>query len=706
VDGCAELARHLLASSAGLRLVVTSREPLRVAAETVWQVPPLSVVSAAASPVGAATTDHGEAVHLFADRAAAACPGFSVSPGNIEAVVSICRALDGLPLAIELAAPRVRVLSVEQIRDRLSDRFSLLNEGDRSAAPRQRTLRAAIEWSHELLTTAQRRLFRRLSVFAGWSLDMAEQVCADDDLPAGDILGLLSALVDKSLVVSEPEALGQARYRMLDTIREYAAERLEEAGETARFQAALRGHVLHIAEQRLVIGMAPVLVPWPDRVDCSRRYDIDAGNVSQVLAGCLACADAETGLRICIAVSPRWVVWGTFAEGGEWLDRFLALDTGAAPARVRGAALVARAQLALAGDPAEAETLAAAGLRLCQEACDEFWAASALNLLADVAQQTGRPGEAQTRADQALAVAQAAGDGWNEGYALGTRAAIAAREGKHSEARQLATASAAVMWRIDQRWGAARALLGLGDLARLRDRPGEAHERYVEALPILQEIGARPEIARCLAGLGRVAMNLGSIGQARRHLTRSIQLSQATGMRTSIARGLEAFAALAGHENRPEAAVQLTAAATALRQRAGLPARPDAQTATYLAPARRLGKSAIDRLWAEGLTMTSETAVALALDALPAAAGSRRDGAARTVAAAPEPPARPPSPLTRREHQVATLVACGYTNEAIGNELSISPATAARHVTNILAKLGFTARAQIAAWTSASSSRH
>jgi predicted ATPase/tetratricopeptide (TPR) repeat protein len=600
-DACARLAERLLASSPGLRLVTTSREPLQVPGETTWQVPPLAVtgpgpglpagpaIGPAVGPLidpppGPAAPD-SEAVRLFADRAAAARPGFTVGPGNAAAVTSICRQLDGLPLAIELAAARVRVLAAEQIRDRLGDRFGLLTAGDRSAAPRQRTLRATIGWSYEMLTAPERTLFARLSVFAGWSADMAEQVCAGDDLPARDVARLTGALTAKSLVAREPEALGETRFRMLGTIREYAAARLAEAGETGKLQAALRDYVLRIAERHLAIGMAGGTVPWPDRVDSSRRYDIDSGNVSQALAWCLAQADQEAGLRICVAVAPRWIVQGTVAEGGEWLDRFLildtaALDTEALAARVHGAALVTRAQLVASSDPATAGSLAGRGLEECQAAGDDFWTATALNLLSEIALRAGQADRASARADQALSIAQAAGDGWNEGYALGTRAAIAARRGKLREAGQLAAASVSVMRRIDQQWGVARALLGLGDLARLRADPGAAHERYLDALPILQEIGARPEIARCLAGLGRVAMDLGATEQARRYLTRSIRLSQATGVRINIARGLEAFALLAGHEDRPGLAVQLTAAAAAVRER----------------------------------TMSSETAIALALE--------------------------------------------------------------------------------------------
>src|SRR5262252_1269222 len=241
LDTCARVCQRLLASSPGLRLMATSREPLRVAAETVWQVQPLSV-----APDGAAVAPEDafryEAIRLFAARAAASLPGFAVDPSNYAAVATLCRALDGVPLAIELAAAWVRTLSVEQIAARLADRFGLLTTGNRTAPPRQRTLRAAMDWSYELLTAPEQVLLRRLSVFVGWSLEMAEQVCSGDGIPAGQVLDLLASLVDKSLVVLEPEVLGQARYRLLDTIRRYVAKRLADAGESVAFQRRLRAY--------------------------------------------------------------------------------------------------------------------------------------------------------------------------------------------------------------------------------------------------------------------------------------------------------------------------------------------------------------------------------------------------------------------------------------------------------------------------------
>jgi predicted ATPase/DNA-binding CsgD family transcriptional regulator len=703
IDACAQLCQRLLASSAGLRIIVTSREPLRVAAEAVWQVPPLSLPPPDAVADAAVLSGY-ESVRLFADRAAAAHPGFELSPANAASISAICRALDGVPLAIELAAAWVRALSADQIAERLTDRFQLLTTGDRTAPARQRTLRATIDWSHDLLAASEQVLLRRLAVFSGWSLEMAEQVCADDDLQAAAVLDLIAGLVDKSLVVVEPEALGQTRYRLLDTIRDYAAQRLADAGEAAAIQAGLRDYVLRVVESNAAIGMALIPAPWSARVEVFRRYDVDADNARGVLDQCLAEADAETGLRICTAIRPCWLVRGSYAEGTERFDAFLAVNPSGVPAGVRGPALVGRAQLTLASDLAGAESWARAGLEVCRVAGGEVWTAVALNLLAEITVHTGRAAEAEALADEALALARSVGDRLAEGYALGTRAACVGLRGSLREAQQLAEAAIAVMREIDHQWGAARTLLGLGELDRLRGDPDGARRRYLEALPILREIDSRPETARCLAGLGRVAMEQGSVAQAREHLAESIRLSHSTGARIGVARGLEAFAALALIEDRADRAIQLIAAAAALREAAHLPQLPGSRTDGYFAAARPLGKPVIAQLWARGFNMTSEAAVAAALDSARQAGTGDGQHAAASVpggpaAAAPMPPGR----LTTREREIVALIAGGRSNKAIADELFISPATAARHVANILEKLGFTSRAQVAAWASAGS---
>jgi predicted ATPase/DNA-binding NarL/FixJ family response regulator len=683
LEACARLCRRLLTAAPDLRLLATSREPLRVAGETIWQVPPLDVASAD----GAAS----EAVRLFTERSAAIAPGFTLTPANADAVAAICRSLDGIPLAIELAAARARALSVEQIRMRVADRFALLTMGDRAAAPRQQTLRAAIDWSHDLLTRREQALLRRLSVFAGWSLEMVEVVCTDELVPATAILDTVAALVDKSLVVREPEALGQARFRMLDTVREYAAEKLALAGETTEIQHRFRDHTLAVAERNFAVGMALVAAPWQDRVDVFRRYDVDAGNVWLVLGECLAEGDVATGLRLCTAIRPCMLVRGEFALGCEWVDAFLALPEATdMDQRIRGQALIGRAQLSLPGDPAGAEPVARAGLVLCRAAGDKFWTAAGLNLLSEIAVHTARPDEAETLGREATAIAEAADDGWNVGWALGIRAAIAALRGNMREAAELASASIEVMRSIDHRWGVARAQLGLGDLARLRGDLDGAQRMYTDALGYLREVGARPEIARCLAGLGRMALDLGDLEAAREHLVESLRLSRDIGTHIGMARGLESCAALAAREGDAERAVMLAAASAALRATSGLPPLPGARADRYLAAVRRLDEGTAALLWARGMALSPQAAIDLAIEQ---ALRAPRLYSLPGITPGVTPAYASPGGLTPRELEIAGLIASGRSNKAIGAELVISPATVARHVANIMAKLGFRSRA-------------
>ena len=686
IDACAQVCQRLLASSAGLQVIATSREPLRVAAETVWQVPPMSMPA----PADGHDADliRSDALRLFADRAVAVKPDFELSPANLAPAAAICRAVDCLPLAIELAAAWVTVLTVEQIAARLGDRFRLLGSAGRMAPARHRTLRAAIDWSHDLLSPQEKILLRRLAVFAGWPLDMAEEVCAGqvcagqdgDELAAGDVLNLLTGLADKSLVVAEAGADGRIRYRMLDTIREYAAARLDEAGETERMRASFLDYAVREVEQLALIGMAIIPASWSARVDTFRRFEDETANIRQLLGWCLASGEAESGLRICLATRPVWIVQGSFAEGAGWMDAFLDLDRAAVRDGVLGPALVGSGQLALPTDPAEAAQRAKAGLELCRAPGLEFWAAAALNLLAEVALHAGQADEAEGRAMEALALASASGDGFNTGYASGTMAAAAAFRGDLAAALRLGEAALGVARQIDQQWAVARTLLGLGDLARLTGNPVQARQHYLEAFAILREVNARPEMARCLAGLGRIETGQGELALARQHLGESIELSQSTGSRFGVIRGIDSFAALAIAQGNLGLAVQLAAAAAALRSAASLPEAPAARTERLLNAAAGLGEEAIAELWEAGSELSSAAAVALALGA--------GDG----------PPAAAAAELTARELEIATLISGGLSNKAVADELDIRSATVARHIANIMAKLEFTSRVQIANW--------
>jgi predicted ATPase/DNA-binding CsgD family transcriptional regulator len=682
IDACARICERLLASSPGLRVIATSREPLRVAAETIWQVPPMAmpVEEGHDSAVALLTSD---ALRLFADRAAAAKPGFVLGPDNVSAVAAICRAVDGLPLGIELAAAWVRVLTAEQIAARLSDRFRLLSSVERTAPARHRTLRSAIDWSHELLSAQERVLVRRLSAFAGWPLEMAEQVCAGlgalDDLAPGQILGLLADLADKSLVIAEPSPGWGIRYRMLDTIRDYAAERLQEAGEVELIRARFCAYTLREVEEAALLGMAIAPGTWSDRVQTFRRFEAENGNLTQALTWCHLAGDAESGLRICVAMRPVWIVQGSFGEGAAWMDAFFDLDTSALADAVRGPALVGRAQLAYALDPADAAQRAKAGLELCRGRGLEFWAAAALNLLAETALHAGELAEAEARAAEALAITSDSGDEFNESYARGTSAALAAYNGDLDAALRLAERALSLARHIDHQWAAARALLGLGDLARLTGDPVRARQHYEEAFSILREVGARPEMARCLAGLGRIEISQGELELAGQHLVESIELSRSTGSRIGVIRGLDTFAALAIAQGNSDLGVQLAGAAAGLRRQAGLPEAPASRTDRLLASAGGLSQATRNELWQAGSQLSSDAAVELALTV-----------PLLLVSGEPE--------LTARELEIAALITKGLSNRAIASELGIALATVARHVANIMAKLGFSSRLQIAAW--------
>jgi ATP/maltotriose-dependent transcriptional regulator MalT len=441
--------------------------------------------------------------------------------------------------------------------------------------------------------------------------------------------------------------------------------------------------------------MAMEPAPWSARVDSFRRFEVEAPYLYEVLGSCLSDGDAETGLRICAGIRLVWIVRGTFAEGAAWIDEFLALPEAAAvPESVLGRALICRAQLAMATGSPQAEEQASAGLELCWAAGDRFWVAVALNLLTEIALHAGHPGAAAERADEALKVARSAGDRWNEGYALGTMAAIEGYRGNFRAAARLGEEALKVMREIQQLWGSARALLGLGDLAQQRGEHGIAREYYLEALAVLREVDARPQIARCLAGLGRIALDQWDLVSAHQHLTESLRLSYASGSRIGMARGLEVLARLSVMEGNPALSVQLAGAMTALRAQAHLPPVPGARTQRFLDAAADLGEHVIRRLWAEGEAMTPTGAVRLALGAHADVPGPAATGPALT-------PAGPAAALTQREHEVVALLAAGLSNRDIAAKLFISPATAARHVANILAKLGFSSRSQVAAWAAA-----
>jgi predicted ATPase/DNA-binding CsgD family transcriptional regulator len=708
VSDCALLVQLLLARCPWLRIIATSREPLRVRGETVWRVPPLDLPP---DDAPAAELAAHEAVRLFAARAAGARPGFTLTEGNAASVARLCRTLDGIPLGIELSAARVRALSVEQIADRLRDRFQLLNSGDRTAPLRQQTLRATVDWSYELLDSAEQMLLRRLAVFSGWNLDMAEQVCSDAAIAAEEVLGLLISLIDKSLVVLDGEAAGDARYRLLDTIREYAAERLEAAGESGALSLRHRDCILALVEHTSATMFNRGEPPWPVRREIFRRGIAEYGNFRIALETSLARGDAETGLRLCIGLRNMWVPHGDAREAATWLDRFLVLAGGEVSAQVRGRALAVRAEIAF--DLQDYDTLercATESLELARGGGDDFPVPTALRVLGQAAGRAGRTDEAAVRVDEAIAAAEATGNDWEAGLTMAAKAAVALRQSKLKSAQRAYEAALEIL-ADNNRWGVAQVSYGMGTLARARGDNEAAVRYYRDAMEIFRELDAWPEIARCQAGLGWIAVAAGDFAQAQQSLAENLRLNRRCGQRLGIARGLEACAALAAASGQPERAARLAGAACQLRESLGHGTGIGPRVEQVLEFARgQIGTSAA-ALFAEGREMTPEDALRFALGAGQASPGS--GGAAEPAWTDPSRTARTDpgggggpvagrgaGPLTPRELEIARLIAKGLANKEIADELVISPATAARHVANILAKLGYTKRAQVASWAS------
>jgi non-specific serine/threonine protein kinase len=385
VAACAQVAETLLRACSGLRILATCREVLGCAGETGWRVPSLSLPD----PLQVARVEdlsQCESAHLFCERAAAMQPAFVLTDRNAPAVAEICLRLDGLPLAIELAAARVKVFSAEQIAARLDDRFALLTGGARTALPRQKTLRGMIDWSYDLLSGPEQALMRRLSVFVGgWTFEAAAAICAGDPVGAGEILSLLGQLIDKSLV-SAVEEDGAVRYQLLETIRQYADDKLEEAGEAERYR---RGHLaffLAFAEEA-----APAL-EGAEQAIWLERLETEHDNLRMAQSCSLRKGFAESGLRLAAALGGFWAMRGYFAQGRGWLERALAGVTApvaadAATASARAKALLALAELARRqGDYNRVAQLIEESLAMYREQRDARGIADALDNLGEMAQ--------------------------------------------------------------------------------------------------------------------------------------------------------------------------------------------------------------------------------------------------------------------------------------------------------------------------------
>jgi len=649
LSAVAVLASTLLANCPRLRILATSREPLAVGGEFVFPVPPLATPDPR-QPSSAAALVLYEAVALFVARAQMVRPEFRLTDDNRVAVVEVCHRLDGLPLAIELAAARICALAPEQILGRLAHRFALLNRGSRDAPRRQQTLRACVDWSYELCSNPERVLWARLSVFAGgFDLDAVEGVCADDMLPERDMLDLVATLVDRSILVREGGQSEHARYRLLDTLRDYGQEKLNEyAGDTS-----LRRRHRDWYRQLVALGRAEWIGNrqgyWLDRL--TREH----ANLRAAVEYCLA-EPGEAGAALDIAVTlptPYW--WGgRLGEGRRWLDRASAQST--KPTALRARALVLACHLALNQGEADA------GTRLLDQGDD-------------IAQ---RLGAAVVRAHAALI------RGFKESI-----------DGDHAQAmrtfeRGLAFLSTVSSSEVDMRVQLLNVLAVTAALAGDNERTLAWRQEMLDLTEPRGEVYNRS--AAVMAG-GLAHWLQGDQATAAAQVAESLRLKQAGGLNDpwSTAFCLEILAWITASQRQYHRAAVLLGAAEGIRLDIGFSFKSYRHLVGYHTACHRqlcgaLGDAGFADALGQGQSLTLEDALAYAVDERRPMVRRPPDGTAS---------------LTRREREVAGLVARGLTNKEIATTLVISQRTAESHVENILNKLAFTNRAQVAAWTAA-----
>jgi predicted ATPase/DNA-binding SARP family transcriptional activator len=498
VDQAAKLTAQLLQAAPGLRILVTSREPLMLAGEVVWEVSPLTQSSA---------------VQLFVLRAGASAPGFRLDEDNAQAVAGLCRRLDGIPLALELAATRVRTLGVHELLARLDDRFRLLVTGHRDAPPRQQTLWAVIDWSWELLTEPERLVLRRLAVAAdGCGLHAAEAICADDDL---DVLGLLARLVDRSLVVVADGPDGP-RYRMLESVAAYGLQKLREAGESGELRVRHCRYYTDLAERA-----APRL-RGHDQRSWLRRLDAETANLRAALDSALSDND-DDALRMVNALAWYWFLRGRLTEARRALEAALALGHGSAAGRATAAAWLS-GFTALAGvrgghaSPAPPDGIGDPTIRATLEWFGAF-----------VASDFGDPAVGEAMIGRALASFRALGGQWGIAAALSTRAKLAMIRGDPATVHRDAQQSLEIFRELGDRWGQLQAIEWLGAAAAATGDHTRADRLHRDGLRMAEDIGLWPQAADALSWLGRSALRAGDLAQAREFLERAMRLAAEQG---------------------------------------------------------------------------------------------------------------------------------------------------------------------------------
>ncbi len=675
VSSCAALVIDLLARAPAMRIIVTSRQPLGITGEHVWRVPGLAV-EAPEQAVGApGDKGDGGAVALFTQRARESAVTFQAdAPGTREAVTAICRWLDGIPLAIELAAARVAVLSAGLIAERLRTDAGFLRHSRRAAPARHRTLHDTLEWSHQLLEPDEQRLFRRLGVFrASFSLRAAEAICPDELVPAAEILELLSGLIEHSLV-HVFESPDHPRFRLLATVRQYAAQKLECSSD---LEVTRRRHAefFYGLGERARVGLA-----GPDQVMWLEGLELDHDNLTEAMGWLLEHAPARAA-ELASGIWPFLYQRGYYSQARSWFDQALTCAA-EMPEPVTIDTLLKAGEVSfLQCDYAVAIGHLERALELIGAGGDRRAAAIALQQLGSIAREQGRYEESQSLHEQSLAIWEAFGDAEGVASSQNYLAFVAWLTGDFERAEEMGARALAEFRRSGNQRDVAVTLVSLGASATYGGEPELAEERLEEALQVSRRLGFQEGVAWSLHELAILSRRRRRPAREPEMMLRdALLVHQQLGDRWRIASVLEEIAGSVLTRQDAALAVALLGGAEALRGRIGArippveaPDRNDAMGRLR----RRLGEPRFASAWAAGQTQPLDQTIQHATEAIERLDAGSTDAEVQRLAPV----------LTPREMAVLELLSQGQTNREIANALFISPSTAGVHVSNILRKM-------------------